>query len=210
MTLEEGEYEVCIDSSLTDGSLTYGECFLPGEGPTRCSFRATYATRRSPTTTCRGSAWRRRWRENWRRGGGATRIDFSSCPARSALSRGWPRTRPDHRAIKHGLVLTCVGDPGKFHYKRSRRGTADIDRAMTHVSAASGRGRRVLDFSPYGYDERQFCSPGFNLPVGCLMRSVWGQFPEYHSSADNLSLITPEALAGSLKVCLDHGRDPGT
>jgi len=55
---------------------------------------------------------------------------------------------------------------------------------------------------PYGYDERQYCSPGFNLPVGCLMRSVWGQFPEYHTSADNLDFVHPLSLARSLRVCV--------
>src|SRR6202007_682225 len=59
------------------------------------------------------------------------------------------------------------------------------------------------DFSPYGYDERQYCSPGFNLAVGCLMRSVWGTFPEYHTSADNLDFICPAQLARSLRVCAD-------
>jgi aminopeptidase-like protein len=58
-----------------------------------------------------------------------------------------------------------------------------------------------LEFSPDGYDERQYCSPGFDLPVGCLMRSVWGRFPEYHTSADNLEFIRPEQLARSLRVC---------
>jgi aminopeptidase-like protein len=99
--------------------------------------------------------------------------------------------------IKHGLIAACLGDGGCSTYKRSRRGNADIDRAVTHVLTHSESEYQVTDFIPYGYDERQFCSPGFNLPVGCLMRTPHGQFPEYHTSADNLDLVRPEALADS-------------
>jgi aminopeptidase-like protein len=111
------------------------------------------------------------------------------------------RNQQQTNRIKHGLVLTCVGDQGDFHYKRSRRGNADIDRAVAIVLRDQNAPHQLLDFSPYGYDERQFCSPGFNLPVGCLMRSVWGQFPEYHTSADNLDFVKPDTLAGTLDVC---------
>jgi aminopeptidase-like protein len=99
------------------------------------------------------------------------------------------------------LVLTCIGDEGRFHYKKSRRGNAEIDRAAQHVLTHYSESPEILEFSPYGYDERQYCSPGFNLPVGCLMRSVWGSFPEYHTSADNLDFIRPLQLAGSLRIC---------
>jgi aminopeptidase-like protein len=111
------------------------------------------------------------------------------------------RNREAVGRIRHGLVLTCIGDAGGFHYKKSRRGNADIDRAAAHILRHSGESAEILEFSPYGYDERQYCSPGFNLPVGCLMRSVWGSFPEYHTSADNLDFIQPLSLAGSLWVC---------
>src|SRR6185503_7327237 len=103
--------------------------------------------------------------------------------------------------IRHGLVLTCIGDAGGFHYKKSRQGNAEIDRAAAQVLRHCGEPAEILEFSPYGYDERQYCSPGFNLAVGCLMRSVWGTFPEYHTSADNLDFIRPEKLAASLRVC---------
>jgi aminopeptidase-like protein len=113
------------------------------------------------------------------------------------------RNRENARRIRHGLVLTGIGDRGGFHYKKSRRGDAEIDRAMAHVLRHCGESSEILDFSPYGYDERQYCSPGFNLPVGCLMRSVWGTFPEYHTSADNLDFIEPLQLARSLRVCTE-------
>jgi aminopeptidase-like protein len=99
--------------------------------------------------------------------------------------------------IKHGLVATLVGDAGHSTYKKSRRGDAEIDQAAMHVLKHSGQDYEILDFIPYGYDERQYCSPGFNLPVGCLMRTPHGQFPEYHSSADNLDFVKPEYLADS-------------
>jgi aminopeptidase-like protein len=104
--------------------------------------------------------------------------------------------------VKHGMVLACVGDRGPFTYKKSRRGTAEIDRAVAHVLRERGEAHRIEEFSPYGYDERQFCSPGFNLPVGCFMRTPHGQYPQYHTSADDLDLVSPEALAGSLETCL--------
>src|SRR5262249_39569055 len=111
------------------------------------------------------------------------------------------QNRDAARRIRHGLVLTCIGDKSSFHYKKSRQDDAEVDRAVAHVLKHSDPSARILPFSPYGYDERQYCSPGFNLPVGCLMRSVWGTFPEYHTSADNLDFLSPDSLAESLSVC---------
>jgi aminopeptidase-like protein len=102
--------------------------------------------------------------------------------------------------ITHGLVLSCLGDAGGMTYKQSRRGDAAIDRVVAHVLNHDEVPHSVRPFVPYGYDERQYCSPGFDLPVGCLMRTPNGEYPEYHSSADNLSLLRPESLAHSLAV----------
>ncbi len=85
-------------------------------------------------------------------------------------------------------------------YKKSRRGNAEIDEAVLHVLKHSGKEFRTKEFSPYGYDERQYCSPGFNLAVGSLTRTPHGQFPEYHSSADNLEFVQSTSLADSLKT----------
>ena len=101
----------------------------------------------------------------------------------------------------HGLVLVNVGDSGQLNYKKSRRGNAEIDRAVIQVLKDAGDPYEVFDFSPYGYDERQFCSPGFNLPVGCFMRTPHGKFPEYHTSADDLNFVRPESLADSFAKC---------
>ena len=102
--------------------------------------------------------------------------------------------------IRHGLVLSCLGDPAGFTYKQSRLGDAAIDRIVEHALRHGGEPYRVTPFTPYGYDERQYCSPGFDMPVGCFMRSPNGTYPEYHTSADNLALLSPKSLAGSLAM----------
>jgi aminopeptidase-like protein len=94
-------------------------------------------------------------------------------------------------------VVANVGDAGFMHYKKSRRGAAEIDRAVAHVLEHSGKPYEISEFSPYGYDERQFCSPGFDLPVGSLTRTPFARYPEYHTSADDLSLVQPRYLADS-------------
>jgi aminopeptidase-like protein len=105
--------------------------------------------------------------------------------------------------IKHGLVASCVGDPGPMTYKRSRRGATEIDQAVANVLHAAGPEHRVVEFDPWGGDERQFCSPGFNLPIGSLTRTPADGFPQYHSSADDLDFVRPEALAASLRCYLN-------
>jgi aminopeptidase-like protein len=107
----------------------------------------------------------------------------------------------DAGRIRHGLVLSCLGDRGDSTYKRSRRGNAVVDRAAAHVLGQAGP-HTLLDFVPYGYDERQYCSPGFDLPVGCLTRTPNGRYPEYHTSADNLDFVAPESLEDSLTKVL--------
>jgi aminopeptidase-like protein len=100
------------------------------------------------------------------------------------------------------LVLGLLGDPGPLHYKKSRSSNAEIDHLAMHVLRHAQCAHKTLEFTPYGYDERQFCSPGIDLPVGRLTRSPNGAYPQYHSSADDLELVTGECLAQSLDVCL--------
>jgi aminopeptidase-like protein len=210
--LEEGDYEVCIDSSLEPGSLTYGELFLPGETEdevlisTHCCHPSLCNDNLSgmalATTLARQLAGLSR-RYSYR---------FLFIPG-TIGSITWLALNEERAArIRHGLVVACVGDPGGPNYKRSRRGDAEIDRAAAHVLQHSGQAYEVYDFSPYGYDERQYCSPGFNLAVGSLTRTPHGRYPEYHTSADNLDLVRPEALADSLGLyravidVLEHNR----
>jgi aminopeptidase-like protein len=105
-------------------------------------------------------------------------------------------------SIKHGIVVAGVGDKGGFTYKRSRRGDAEIDRVFSYVLRSSSDDSNIIDFHPYGYDERQFCSPGFNLSVGCIMRTPFGQYPEYHTSADNIEFISRQGLSDSFAKCV--------
>jgi aminopeptidase-like protein len=104
--------------------------------------------------------------------------------------------------VRHGLVLSLLGDRGPLNYKRSRFGDAAIDRAAIHVLQTQHPGGRVIDFSPWGYDERQFGSPGIALPVGRLTRTPNGEFPEYHTSADNPDFVTADSLGESWLACL--------
>ena len=104
-----------------------------------------------------------------------------------------------HR-IKHGLVVSCIGDRGGVNYKRTRHGNAVVDRAVLHTLRHRGVTANVHDFEPYGYDERQYSSPGFNLPVGLFQRSKFAAFPEYHTSADNLGFVSPDDLAKSYEI----------
>jgi aminopeptidase-like protein len=105
--------------------------------------------------------------------------------------------------IRHGLTVSCIGDGGNLTYKRSRQGVADIDRAVETVLRDRGAPHRVLPWEPWGGDERQFCSPGFDLPVGTLMRTPHGEFAGYHTSADGLERIRPESLSEAVDACLE-------
>jgi aminopeptidase-like protein len=102
--------------------------------------------------------------------------------------------------VKYGLVVAGVGDGGGPTFKKSRNGKAPIDRIMPYVLKQAFTDPKVMEFEPYGYDERQFCSPGFDMPVGLLQRSKFGTFPQYHTSADNMDFIAPEHLASSFKA----------
>lgn len=201
LAMQDSEYEVCIDSTLENGHLTYGECYLPGkcEDEVLISCHVCHPSlandNLSGVTVATALASLLAKQEN------RYSYRFLFVPGTIGAIAWLARNRDNVRKIRHGLVLAGIGDAGNFHYKKSRRGDAEIDQAMQTALRDLGVEHEMLDFSPYGYDERQYCSPGFNLPVGCLMRSVWGTFPEYHTSADNLDFIRPESLAGSLRLC---------
>jgi aminopeptidase-like protein len=104
--------------------------------------------------------------------------------------------------LEYGLVATCVGDSGSFTYKQARNEKANINRIMKNIFLSSEVNGKVVNFSPLGSDERQYCSPGFDLDVGVLTRSLYGQFPEYHTSADNLNFVSEKNLKESLNLYL--------
>lgn len=196
--LEEGEYQVYIDSTLQPGHLTYGDFRIQGKTddevlischcchPSLCNDNLSgMATAVRLACLLQGVLLRYSYRFLWIPG------TIGSIAWLALNESILPR-------IKHGLVLSCVGDPGNFTYKRSRCGDAEVDRVAEQVLRHSERKHQILDFTPYGYDERQYCSPGINLPVGCFMRTPNGCYPQYHTSADDLSLVTPSALGESL------------
>jgi len=199
--LKDGDYEVCIDTSLEDGHLTYGECCLPGASTDEVLISCHACHPSLANDNLSGLTVATALAELLSKKDLRYSYRFLFIPGTIGAITWLARNRESVGRIRHGLVLTGIGDAGGFHYKKSRRGNAEIDQATAHVLHHCGESAEILEFSPYGYDERQYCSPGFNLPVGCLMRSVWGTFPEYHTSADNLDFIQPSQLARSLRVC---------
>jgi aminopeptidase-like protein len=201
--LEEAEYEVMVDTTLAPGALTYGECYLPGESEDEVLLT---------THVCHPSL------ANDNLSGIAVLTDLGAMlqEARRALSYRllfipgtigsitWlARNRDQVQGIVAGLTLACLGDGAPLTYKRSRRGNALIDQAADYVLPRVDEHARFVDFIPWGWDERQFNSPGFNLPVGSLCRSREGEFAEYHSSADGLDLVRPDALEHALSSVLE-------
>jgi aminopeptidase-like protein len=200
--LREGTYEAVIDASLGEGHLTYGECHLPGAvsdevlischicHPSLCNDNLSGI---ALSTFLAKRLLGRPLRYSYR---------FIFIPGTIGAITWLALNEKTVHRIRHGLVVANVGDSGKMHYKKSRRGDAEIDRAAAHALKYSGSPYEIIDFSPYGYDERQFCSPGFDLPMGSLTRTPWGRYPEYHTSADNLTLVQAKYLADSLDTYL--------
>jgi aminopeptidase-like protein len=201
--LPEGDYEVRIDTTLEPGHLTYGELWLPGESDETVLFSAHVChpslanDNLSGVGVCahlarllRGLELRYSYR-------------FLFVPGTIGAITWLALNEEAARRVRHGLVAANLGDGGRFHYKRSRRGDADVDRAVVRVLADAGEPYEVEDFTPFGYDERQYCSPGFDLAVGSLTRTPWGRYPEYHTSDDDLELIRPEHLGESLRRYLE-------
>ncbi len=201
--LQDGpEYDVCIDSSLKEGHLTYGELLVKGERDEEVLISCHVCHPSLADDNLSGISLAVELARHLTQLPLQYSYRFLFIPGTIGAITWLAQNEKVIPRIGHGLVLTCVGDAGQLTYKKSRRGDAEIDRAFAHVLEQSGEPHRVVDFSPYGYDERQYCSPAFNLPVGCLMRSQHGEFPEYHTSADNLDFVRPEALADSLAKCL--------
>ncbi len=197
--LNEDAYDVCIDSTLADGHLTYGEYVVPGASeeeflfschichPSLCNDNLSGIALTAQVARLLGDL---ELRHSYR---------FLFVPGTVGAITWLSRNEQRASRIRHGLVVACVGDGGKFRYKRSRRGSATIDGTVEHVLRHGGGDYEIRDFSPYGYDERQYCSPGFDLPVGSLTRTPHGRFPEYHTSADDLGFVAAPHLAESLR-----------
>ncbi|WP_274425405.1 DUF4910 domain-containing protein [Chelativorans sp. YIM 93263] len=201
--LPEGQYEVYIDSELKDGYLDYGECLHKGASEREFLLSAHICHPSLANDNCSGIALLTLLARSL--AGRKTRYSYRFLFAPGTIgSLAWLARNEDRvPLVDFGLVVSCVGDGGGPTYKRSRRGDAFIDRAMAHVLSRRAPQAVIKGFSPYGYDERQFCSPGFNMPVGLFQNSAFGEFPEYHTSADNLEFIRPEDLARSYQIISD-------
>jgi aminopeptidase-like protein len=198
--LRDETYEVSIDSSLTDGHLTYGEYLHKGETADEFLLSAHVCHPSLANDNCSGIALLTHLAK--RISGLRTRYSYRFLFAPGTIGAITWLARNEDRVvrIKHGLVVSMVGDRGGPTFKKSRRGNSEIDRAMIHALNHSGLSPVIEDFYPYGYDERQYCSPGFNLPVGLFSRSKFGAIPEYHTSADNLDFIRADALGESYRL----------
>jgi len=192
--LGESQYEVCIDTSRTTGSLTYGELLIPGESDSEVLLSTHTCHPSLANDGISGMAiaaflgqWLRRQKHRY-----SYRLLFA--PATIGTITWLALNKQQVNKIRHGLVLSCLGDSGHLNYRRSRSSTAEIDRTVVDVLSETCDDFAVHEFEPFGYDQRQFCSPGFDLPVGCLMRTLNGEFPEYHTSADDLNCVRASAL----------------
>ena len=198
--LSSGEFEVCIDSRLEPGYLTYGELLIPGETdeevvisahichPSLCNDNLTGVC---ISTFLAKHLLGKRLRYSYR---------FLYVPGTIGAITWLALNRETAQRIRTGLTLVCLGDQAPLTYKRTFDETAEIDRVAAYVLRASAGEHRIIDFSPDGYDERQFNSPGFRLPVGSLMRGRHGRFPEYHTSADNLEFVSPAKVGESFAL----------
>ncbi|WP_206790994.1 DUF4910 domain-containing protein [Amycolatopsis sp. MtRt-6] len=197
--LPDGDYDVVIDSTLADGSLTYAEHVVPGRVTDEVIVSCHVCHPSLANDNLAGIAVAVSLAQQL--------VDpyytyrFLFMPGTIGSITWLARNASRIEKVRHGLVLACAGDPGPLTYKKSRRDDAEIDRVMQHVLRS--REHRVVDFSPYGYDERQFCSPGFNLGVGSLTRTPYAGYPEYHTSADNPGFVSPAAMEDTLGALKD-------
>ena len=201
-SLEDELYSVFIDASIKPGFLTYGEYLLKGETdeevilichvchPSLCNDNLSGIAVANELYKC---LKQQNLKYSYR---------FLFIPATIGSITWLSKNEDNVNKIEHGLVLTLLGDQGKFNYKKSREGNYEIDNIVENVLKNKLEEYNILEFSPYGYDERQFCSPGYNLPVGRISRTPHAEYPEYHTSADNLDFVKEDKMVESLEIVL--------
>jgi len=195
--LEDGEYEVYIDSSLQDGHLTYGEYYLSGETDEEVLFSCHICHPSLCNDNLSGMALATFLAKHINSFPRRYSYRFIFIPGTIGSITWLSLNESQTHKIRHGLVISGVGDSGSMTYKQSRQGNAEIDKIVAHVLQDLDKHYTIEEFSPYGYDERQYCSPGFNLPIGRLGRTPFGCYPEYHTSADNLEFVKLNSLEES-------------
>ena len=203
LSLQEETYEVCVDSTLAKGSLTYGELFIPGQLEDEVLISAHVCHPSLANDNLSGIAVSTFLAQQLLRSKPRYSYRFVFIPGTIGAITWLSVNEPHVYRIKHGMVASLLGDSGYFTYKRSRRGDTEIDNVVEMVLKSRNSGNKIIDFFPYGYDERQYCSPGFNLAVGCLSRTPFGHYIQYHTSADNLEFITPSSLEDSLETYIE-------
>ncbi len=197
--LADGDYRVEIDAEHVAGELNWGEVVLAGEREEEVLFSTHCCHPQMANDNLSGMVVMT-----------ALAAELTARPRRRLSYRflfapgtigaiAWLATHSaERKKIRHGLVAAGLGDAGRFHYKRTRRATAPIDSAVPRALARLGEAVEVERFVPFGYDERQYDSPGIDLAVGSLTRTPWGRYPEYHTDADDLDFVRPEQLERSL------------
>ncbi|MEM1056910.1 MAG: DUF4910 domain-containing protein [Bacteroidota bacterium] len=207
---EDAEIEVLIDSRLSDGSLSFGECILPGKTDREILLTAHACHPALANDNASAMAVATFAAEALLTSDSlhhTIRILFAPGTI-GALA--WLAANPGCGAgVVGGLVLANLGDSGPLVYKQTRRASLQEPTITDRAVRSLFPGIDTRPFEPFGYDERQFNSPGFNLPIGRLTRTPHGEYPEYHTSADDLSLLSPEAMEESLHAVLEivHAMD---
>ena len=207
LKLDKNEsYDVFIDSSLDEaGSMTIGEVVIKGSSEKEILFSTYICHPSMANNELSGplvSAFICNKLKNQKNLKYTYRFIFvpetiGSIYSLSVKGEHWRNN------LHAGFVINCIGDYGKFTYKKSRRGNALPDRVVLSILKQTEKEYNVVDFFPSGSDERQFCSPGFNLPVGSLMRTMYGKYPEYHTSGDNKDFISFDAMKKSVLKYLE-------
>lgn len=197
-----GDYQVYIDSSHSNGSLTYGELILPGES-TEEIFLSTYICHPSMANNELSGPAVTTFIAKWLTGLDKRRFTYriifipETIGSITYLSRNLSMMKEN---IQAGFNLTCIGDDLAYSCLTSRYGNTLADRVVYHVLSHLHPGFKHYSYLDRRSDERQYCSPGINLPVATIMRTKYGAYPEYHTSLDNLDFISPEGLAGGYEV----------
>jgi aminopeptidase-like protein len=198
INLQDDEYEVVIDSTLENGSLTYAEFFIQGESNDEVLFSCYTCHPSMCNDNLSGVVLFTFLAKHLKNLSLKYSYRFLFIPETIGAITWLSQNESNVKKIKHGLVAYCVGDPGNSSYKKSRQGNAEIDQIVMEVLKDTGEEHKVVDFFPTGSDERQFCSPGFNLPVGALVRTFAPEFSEYHTSADNTGFVKAQYLGDTL------------
>jgi aminopeptidase-like protein len=201
--LVEGSYEVCIDATIAPGSLTYGEIVIPGETDREFLVSAHVCHPSLANDNLSGIAVAAALARHMLSRRNRLTYRFIFVPSTVGAITWLASNESALGRIDAALVISGVGDRGRITYKSSRLGGAVVDRVFEGLLGEHGIPHHIEPYSPYGYDERQYDSPGIGIPTGCLMRTPFGRYPQYHTSADDLSFIDPDQLAGAARICAE-------